>query len=227
MNFFAHYYFDRIGHSAWNTGLVLPDLVKNFTGRRMNVEDYFRHADEQEETLLLEGSLKHIERDKMFHGSDFFRKTEEDLKQMLRQSGAWGTVPRTWFIAHLMVELLLDGVLIENNEELLNRFYQDLDDGLHPVALPLLRSDEQFPHEDFSSRSKRFLESRYLYSYTDDSRLSFALNMISKRAGVSGDWDEDQKQRISAVVADARALVNENLRLLLQELGTASSGGTY
>src|SRR5437868_5238150 len=70
LNFLAHYYFDKTNNIYYNVGLVLPDLSRNFCKGHLNL----KHAFEDEYFISLKnGCLKHLEADKIFHQSGFFK----------------------------------------------------------------------------------------------------------------------------------------------------------
>lgn len=214
MNFFSHYYFDRTEQASFNTGLILPDLLRNFLNVRLPVLD-LNFGIETPENEILKGCLKHIERDGSFHQSEFFVQSNAQLIKMIKDNGFAEQLPRYWFLAHIMVELCLDAVLIERDVNLLHKFYNDLGEThKNPSLAKFISFLGEEKTEVFLSKFGRFLEARYLFSYTDSSRMAFALNMISKRAGIIGDYNPEQTEMVTQLSVLAKNLVQNNYFML-------------
>lgn len=219
LNYFSHYYFDRHDTSEiHNFGLVLPDFVRNFMkGKKLKPgpAEAMRHEDLQ---LLHTGALRHFDRDARFHGSRYFQRVSHELGQVLKPAFAQAGIPRYWWGAHLMAEMMLDRVLIRQEPVLINDFYRDLElsneaviaDYLHLAGLP--------DHADFFSRVERFRNLQYLKRYVEDGAMVFSLSRVYMYAGVSAEWTEAQSRLIIPVIPELESRIFESLPDLMEEM---------
>jgi hypothetical protein len=215
LNFFAHFYFDhRLEHHPFNTGLVLPDLLRNFLpGKRVRIEQLAPAREHEEVQLLWEGCMMHLERDRRFHGSAYFHEAEAALKELFRREELGKTVPRTWLAAHLLVELMLDRVLMKQAPELLDAFYHSLRN-TSPETTNLFLEDAQLDASAFRQRFDRFTEVAYLYHYPDDGAMTYSLMRIYMQAKVTPEWTLNQQEAVRNLLPEAEALVTERISLL-------------
>ncbi len=173
MNFVSHYFLDqaRSSSSHFFFGVITPDLVGVFD-RRIKLKPHSLPPIEADhvsmgELSFYKGVLRHFEVDAVFHTSVFFNRETKLLQEELREYFDEETLPRSYFIAHILLELLLDKVLIEAHPEVLPTFYQ------HLLNIPSL---QQLELTEWVCRAKmhryqaylmRFQERQYLYDYRD------------------------------------------------------------
>lgn len=216
LNFFAHYFTDREeARHHFNAGLVLPDLIRNFLpGKR------FRSDLVQQEQLdtraheLFLGSCRHLERDKQFHGSVFFEKSETELRTLFKEQYLGKHIPRIWLASHLVLELMLDRVLMKQHPEMLDQFYESLENTESGALDEFLRASLNAGDSLFHERWERFVELKYLYHYTDDDAFTYSLMRIYMRAGVSDEWSRAARNAMNNLIPAAEERIFENLKLL-------------
>jgi hypothetical protein len=215
LNFFAHFYFDhRLEQHPYNTGLVLPDFLRNFLpGSRVRVEQLAPAQGDSEVQALWEGCLMHLERDRHFHGSAYFKEADAALKELFRREGLGKTVPRTWLAAHLLVELMLDRVLMKQAPALLDAFYHSLRN-TPPTATTRFLEDAQLDAVTFLQRLERFNSVAYLYHYPDDGAMTYSLMRIYMQAKVTPEWTLAQQEAVRNLLPEAEAIVTERISLL-------------
>ena len=136
---------------------------------------------EEESRDLIDGIDSHFEADRAFHTNPVFENLCLESAQRIRR--VYGTPStRVSFMVHVSIELLLDATLSENDPELLPRYYETLErvDGqrLESGANQIHGS----PLPQFQLFLRRFLESRFLYSYATDASLLERLQQILRRA---------------------------------------------
>lgn len=193
---------------------MLPDLLRNFLpGKRVRIEQLAPAREHEEVQLLWEGCMMHLERDRRFHGSAYFKEAEAALKELFRREELGKTVPRTWLAAHLLVELMLDRVLMKQAPELLDAFYHSLRN-TSPETTNLFLEDAQLDASAFRQRFDRFTEVAYLYHYPDDGAMTYSLMRIYMQAKVTPEWTLNQQEAVRNLLPEAEALVTERISLL-------------
>lgn len=120
MNFIAHYHFYKSDDCYYNLGLVLPDLVKSFCKTHLKPSEPLVHPSLNN---LNQGSIVHLNADKLFHNSFYFTTCEKHLSEIADTKAQW---PRKWFLNHLLCEILLDRIIIDQYPNIVEQFYKDL-----------------------------------------------------------------------------------------------------
>lgn len=214
MNYFAHYYFDyRQNSELHNFGLALPDFVRNFIkGKRIKpVENQSFGIEELQ--WLHEGTVKHIQRDAAFHGSVFFKEASGRTSKLLLPAFGQAGIPRTWWGAHVLTEMMLDRVLMKENPELIAQFYEDLEKTDGAIVNEYMLKHGIQDTSDFFSRLDRFRQLRYLLRYTEDDAMVYSLSRVYLYAGVSSEWTLEQA---SLVVPQMKIIEHEIAALISQ-----------
>lgn len=212
MNFFAHYYFDKLENNPIHTfGLLTPDLLRNFTP---NDYDKKRLQHPEIDTFWHLGISKHFLRDKNFHNSDFFTSTYQECHETIKSTFEACEIRRFWFALHVMIEMILDKVLIQKNTNELDQFYIELKESiLHiPTLLP------QINHvniNQFETRMNRFIESQYLYKYMENNGIVYGLNRIFNQVGADkSEWTSAQYFKLNELVEYMEIKIEKNLILI-------------
>ena len=170
MNFIAHYYMDRhVEDSYFFLGVNTPDLV-SIHNRRIKLKEHSmpllmeNHASAAEVNFY-NGALRHLEVDRVFHTSPFFAKETEILSQLFKERFAEGTIHRSYFLAHILFELMLDRVMMQDDPSLLSSYYGHWDKVPIPEVIRLTEwvTGKKLPvYEKFL---KKFVHKKYLYHY--------------------------------------------------------------
>lgn len=198
LNYYSHYYFDRIeGNSHYNFGLLLPDFVRNFTaGQRLHPGAII--FDNQQLNDIYAGANRHFTIDKTFHGSSVFKTCCRIVEDLIREPFANLALPRVFFAAHILVELVLDRILMQEDEgKTLERLYLDFAEITQPVLLSYWEHNNLSQFEAFWERFRRFCEIKYLHLYTDNGKLAFSLSRIYLYSKATTEWSEDQVNGVS------------------------------
>lgn len=187
MNFLSHYYFERHNQSSEEVlGTVLPDLVKN-ADKSWRIfpeknEDLFSNSSEL--AYLFTGWKRHLEVDRYFHSSDFFKEHTQKLRiavePVLQNSPA-----RPFFIAHIALELILDSLLLTENVIDTVDFYNHLGRSDKNMLRQFLNINKLPDTDLFLEFLNSFITSAYLNSYRESQHILYALNRICMRL-----WDQ-------------------------------------
>ena len=211
VNFFGHYFLDHLPNNPkHNFGILTPDLLRNFTANLYdkNLLHHLKDSDWQS------GVIKHFERDKHFHQSIFFKDTYQACHEITKNTFQKIHIPRFYFALHVLIEMILDKVLISEDESKLHEFYDQLE-LCKPEIHGLL---EQINHQNpnlFLERYDRFLESKYLFKYLNDSGIVYGLNRIYIHVNAyQFEWNEEQKNELERLVSAIQFAIQENITKL-------------
>jgi len=211
VNFFGHYHLDHIPNNPkHNFGIITPDLLRNFTPNLYDKHllHHLKDSDWQS------GVIKHFERDKYFHQSIFFKETYHACHEITKNTFQKNKIPRFYFGLHVLIEMILDKVLISQDENKLQEFYEQLK--LCKDEIPRLL--EQVNHQNknlFLERYLRFLESKYLFKYLDSSGIVYGLNRVYIQVNAYHfDWNIEQKNELEALVPIIESVIQQNITKL-------------
>lgn len=186
MNYFAHYFFDRIPENKnYNFGLLAPDLLRNYSKNQYSKsainKSQFRIDD------YSKGMAQHLKRDAHFHDSNFFNHVYSEIHSHAKAAFNESGITRFWFGTHVMIEMILDSVLIENHTDVLLNMYQELNESMHDIN-QLLEVVEHKNPSQFIDGMGKFIESQFLFKYKQEG-LIYGLNRVYKQVGAeSTDW---------------------------------------
>ena len=219
LNYFAHYYFDHLpGEAHHNLGLLTPDFVRNFLPGRRLQPDKYRGSGHPETEALHQGTLKHVQRDKQFHQSVFFKEVTPDIGALIKPVFVEHQLPRAWFAAHLIAELMIDRILIKQEPDMIARFYTELAQ-TEPLVINAYFDALNLDGADaFGQRLQRFCELRYLMQYVHNPAFAFSLSRIYMYAGVSVEWTEKQSAGVQSVLDEAESLIFVKMPQLMEEM---------
>ncbi len=191
MNFISHYFIDReLDDSLFVVGVCTPDLLSIFNRNvRLNEREIHRlfQGDQVSEHQMsfAQGVIRHFQVDKLFHSSRFFHEETRLLSKQLRDEFTDSDIKRTFFVAHVLLELVLDKLLIHQDEKLLAQFYDHFSahDASKMAALTAWLAQTELPsYENFL---RNFVADRHLYHYTDWTYIVYVLKRILRRVGIS------------------------------------------
>ncbi len=214
MNYFAHAirYLDRPYFMA---GLAVPDWLSvvdrksRVRSRKILAERPGLSGDEAE---LADGIQKHLDDDQWFHSTPGFYSVTGAIgtrfRETLDEEDEW----RCGFLGHIVMELLLDAILIEDYPRLLDEYYvimRNVNPGRVQTLVNKLATQEPARLNEFIPL---YLNERFLADYVDDSRMLFRINQVMKRVLLN-----PLPERTTEVLAFGRSIVRKNLLSLLPE----------
>jgi hypothetical protein len=207
VNYLSHFVVDHIpGNIYYNTGLLLPDVTKKWIKRityKNSLEDFPLQID------LLKGCEKHYESDKKFHSSDFFNSCYLVALEKINASNLSIDFNRKWFVAHVVVELLLDRNIVKQQRSLADAFYQSLNDIDEAELTAFLVKQGMADPDAFFSFFNHFRSVQYIYHYTDNNKLMYSLTRIMQRAGLKETSAADMEVLLSSILETERILMTD------------------
>jgi hypothetical protein len=183
MNYLAHAlrFLDRPYFVA---GACLPDLLSvadravRLRSRRVapRIE-----AAEPDDAELYRGVLQHLADDDWFHATRGFAEVTGEVAVLFRRTiGADHPTPCS-FLGHVVMEMLLDSVLIEQHPEALPQFYEAMN-SIDPFKVQAaVNQCARQPTERLAHLIPRFNAERFLFDYTTPEGLAYRLNQVLKR----------------------------------------------
>jgi len=185
------------------------------SGRRGGVGDDAGRRDQGEAdragwvSQIAAGIVRHHEDDAWFHATPAFAELSSQLSALVRE-----VLPdqglRTWFLGHLLVELLLDAELISARPQALDDYYAALAAVDPQVVQRAVNLMAPRPAERLARFVRLFLTERFLCDYADDGKLAWRLEQVLRRAGLP-----PAGQALVGVLPTARRLVSQRAADLL------------
>ncbi|MEO0468339.1 MAG: hypothetical protein AAF206_01865 [Bacteroidota bacterium] len=189
MNFVSHYFLDReTEDAAYLLGVISPDLVSIFD-RSVRLKEnslplIMENESRPEEISFYNGLLRHFEVDALFHSSDFFTSETGRIGEMIRDVFEPQQVRRSFFVAHVLLELLLDKILIQRQPTLLDNFYRILHTITPEETVRLTKWATHAELPAYGTYFEKFIKRQYLYNYADWEHVIYVLRRIMNRVGI-------------------------------------------
>lgn len=186
MNFIAHFYVDKhVDDGLFFVGVSTPDWVSIFD-RNVRVKANLLPLIMENEATPAElsfynGVMRHLEIDRDFHSSEFFAFETQEIMRLIDRHLGKERVPRSFFVAHVLFELVLDKVLIQSEPSLLPTYYRHLESCSLKRMVQLTEWITSTPLPGYDAFLQRFIAKRYLYQYTDWDHLIYVLRRILER----------------------------------------------
>ncbi len=189
MNLISHFYLDREHpESLYFVGIATPDLVSVFDRKTRlkaaNLPIIMENESSREQMSFYNGILRHFEVDALFHSSEFFQTETQLLARQLKDTFGDKQVKRSFFVAHILLELILDRILILKDSELLYSFYKHFQ---NKDILKLVYFTEwacKKPLPGYAAFLWKFAEKKFLYNYTEWEFLVKVIENLLKKVGI-------------------------------------------
>lgn len=199
-------------------GMVLPDLIKN-ANKDWNFnpqKDEYLFRDVPHYHALLTGWKRHLELDKLFHSSDFFKVQTAILKQLILPALQTGPV-KPFFLAHIGLELVLDHLLLTKSVIDTAKFYAQLEGANTASLAGFLRLAGLPDQTRFNKFMDGFISSRYLFSYEKMENITYALNRICMRLW-KDPFTEEQLTLLTIKLEEFKQLLENDFLIIFDEL---------
>lgn len=169
------------------------------------------------------GWLRHMEVDKHFHSSDFFREKTELIKGELQNVSYHHKEIRPFVLAHIGLEIMLDALLLRTNKVNADLFYQHLTSISEKSTAHFLKLNGIEQAESFLPMYSRFHTTRYLLSYKDNENLSYALRRICFRIW-KVELTEDEQRGIYKAMVDSLLGLEKDYMSIFDEISEKLPG---
>lgn len=214
MNFLSHFFIDwQEDDPPYSLGKVLPDLLRNFDGL-VRVKPYNEMPATNDQKSLHKGVEMHYAVDKYFHQSAFFLQNAQKVKNLMLASGFSDAHRYLFLHAHILLELMLDKLIIINNDQVAQKFYEQLGKIDVVTIQPIFRYNNIENHlAAFMHFYSRFLQVRYLYSYTNNESMAYALGRIISRVGMAGFAGSDHDKLLRVIPQVENLMADQFLKI--------------
>ena len=216
MNFLSHYYFDRHTSNCYHVlGTVLPDLIKNADKATIIHPEKLSYPAGAAQHLC-NGWHKHLEVDRHFHNSEFFKIHSHQLKLVLRPA-IEGSAAKPFFLGHIALELILDSLLLTTGQLTAHGFYDHLSSCEHKAITDfLIRSNMNNP-EAFLLFFENFKRSQYLHTYAQTGQVGYALKRICMRIW-NNPFTPEHEENINKAITDYREILKPDFMSIFEEI---------
>lgn len=212
MNFLSHalpYLSTPVVAVATGTPDWLSVIDRKIRARRRLV---MPHLDSPHRMLrdVARGILAHLDDDQWFHTSEAFVELNLRFAMQLREQLPGDEGFRPMFVGHVLIEVLLDALWIDEDRGHAEAYYQavsDLDVAEFQDAVNVITGK---PTDRLVEVIPRYVDSAFLYDYSDPERLLFRMNQVMSRVGLTRLPD----RLVSWLVLARRDVESRRVRLL-------------
>lgn len=187
--------------------MLLPDFVRNFTVKQRIM--FANHKLDDEDLVHIHAGVeKHINIDKIFHSCEFFRTCTSKIEAFIKEPFAELEIPRVFFAAHLLLELVLDKILmLEDQNERVHQLYNDYEKIDRSILKRYWEQTQLQQFDYFWDRFMKFMEIRYVYQYVHDDKLAFSLSRIYLYSKATPEWTERQILSVAKLIGPIQELI--------------------
>jgi len=216
MNYFSHGR-DFLDDPRFLAGTALPDWLSAID-RKVRVRSRqaapFAESEEADVAAFAKGVMQHHRDDAWFHETAAFNEVTFQLALEIRELAPNDDSLRPSFLAHVLLELLLDATLIAPDICQLDTYYAALRSvDPHWIEATVNRMASR-PTDRLAAGIERFLSIRFLYDYLDDAKLLGRLSGVMMRIGLP-----TLPASLLEMLPGARRLVSERAEELLKRPG--------
>lgn len=210
MNYFAHA-LPFLQNPYFVAGVATPDWLsvvdRKCRARAKLAAPFITHEDPRR-AALASGIVQHHHDDNWFHQTDAFGKLQFNFTRRFREALPGDTSMRPGFLGHIVVELLLDAILIEQNVAALDAYYHALDELDAELVGQWVSEMATIPAIGLPYLIDRFREARFLYDYLDDAKLLSRINGVLRRVKLS-ELPTDIEPLIAAARKEVRQMTHD------------------
>lgn len=212
MNYFAHgmRFVDRPYFLA---GTAIPDWLsaadRRVRMRSTRVQPFLAEASGPEAEVAA-GVLQHLHDDRWFHTTQGFNVTCAEMATLFREELGPEDGFRPGFLGHIVTEMLLDGVLIARDPELLDRYYAAIEQ-IEPERIECtVNGMAARTTSRLAMLIEMFRREQFLRDYLEPARMLFRLNQVMRRVKLNALPPE-----IERVIETGWSLVERQVHQLL------------
>lgn len=227
MNFLAHYVIATHFLSSttllpcYVVGNALPDLLPlaDRHSRLRPATLALSPTATDEERALCAGALAHLSTDTAFHKTAAFADAQYQAGALVQQSNFTAMRVRRFFLAHVLVELALDAVLLRREADLADAFYAAFTAAPLSDIVTWAEVTVGAPLPRLFGVLTRFAQSQYLRTYASDDGVTEGLSRVSVMARQDA-FTGDNRRRLERLVSQTIPYVAELAPALLEQTAT-------
>jgi hypothetical protein len=212
VNYFAHGR-DFVDDPYFLAGTAVPDWLsvvdRKVRAKSRLAERYLDHPDARMASLAA-GIVRHHQDDRWFHQTRAFAELSLQFTVAIRNILPADDGFRPSFLGHILVEILLDAVLVEQEPQQLDAYYAAMQTVDPQVVGDAVNRMATRPSSLLSAFIPRFCAARFLYDYLQDEKLLWRLNLVMRRVRLA-----ELPHAFLEVLPPARQSVRQRQRELL------------
>ena len=202
MNYLTHYYFfEKKDRPYYNCGLIFPDWLSAYGRIKFNFEIVTQNGYELD---LKEGVLSHYLGDKIFHSSVYFKTYAHGIKELLETTSLNKDKLRFTFLAHVLLEMTIDRILLKINSDLGLSFYQSLAQCDTSYLLRFAKNNSA-ADDNFLALIQQFQKHQFVLKYNRTDVFIKSLVRIAQRVGI--DINDSQALELMGKVDEIESYV--------------------
>lgn len=228
MNFLAHYILATRFLSPpaprpfYVVGNALPDLLPlaDRHSRLRPATLALAPMTTAEERALCAGALAHLATDTAFHNTAAFADAQHQVGTLVQQAEFSAMRVRRFFLAHILVELALDAVLLRREAALSDEFYNAFTAASLAGIVNWTETTLRAPLPLLPGVLTRFTQSQYLRTYAADDGVAEGLSRVSIKAR-QDPFTGDNRRHLEHLVSQSIPCVAELAPALLEQTAAA------
>ena len=206
MNFISHYFLDKeLDDSLFFVGMSTPDLLSVFDRSVRLRESRLPLLMENEvppgHISFYNGVLRHFEVDALFHSSAFFEEETSRISRLMRDTFPGYGFHRLFFVSHVLFELLLDKILIDQHPDLLPDYFQHFEAQKPEDVAQLTQWVTRAEIPGYENYYQKFVQRKHLYLYSDWKYVIYVLKRILQRVRIAKFSYLDEPRFLSVIRA--------------------------
>lgn len=211
MNYFSHYLLvpDKLDHQ-FVLGNIMPDLLRD---SKIDASLLKEHSS------ISKGIHFHLQVDKRFHNSPFFKHYTSSISRDIRSNSSISISKYTYFLAHIMLEFFIDHILVNEYEEQIDAFYKSLTKVDQEIMENFFNSyllNHDF--ELFCEKLTNFASRKFIYNYKNSITIGKVSSIVFNKVGIAPISQEDQVLLSELIVANYQSSIESDLPQLLKEI---------
>ncbi|HEX3870138.1 MAG TPA: hypothetical protein VHV77_06870 [Pirellulales bacterium] len=212
MNYYAH---GRawVDNPYYVAGTAIPDWLnvadRSVRARSKHAIAWIDDADPRIASLA-RGIVQHHHDDAWFHSTEAFGKMQWQITAKLVEALGPDPSLRASFVGHVLVEVLLDWVLIDEEPGGLDAYYRAVESLDPDFVEQTLGTIAGKPCRHLAWFIDRFSHEAFLWDYADDGKLWFRMNQVMRRVRLA-----ELPEPFVHLLPEARRLVRHHRTQLL------------
>jgi hypothetical protein len=217
MNYLTHFLIDhRPEEPYYNFGLALPDLVSiSKRGWKPVSTDELLNGNPHA-AKIWEGFQQHLKADAEFHNTELFNYHTRRLRKELEKAGLSQPGIRLFFVAHVLLEILIDRHIVKTRRHVPDLFYKHLGIIEDPQIKIFFEASGTETPERFLEFFGKFKDSQYLYGYEEDNGIYYSINRLLRRTNQPMFETEAQNRAFIELIRREEAGMFEEVETFLQ-----------
>ena len=166
---------------------------------------------------IFTGWQRHIHTDAVFHNHAFFKDNEKILSTKIQEQLVLPRPIRSFALAHIGIEMLLDYLLLQNKQIESTAFYQQLESADSTVIADFLQKSGIEETEKFQIFYKGFCDAKFLNNYTSIQNLVVALNNLCRRFWQT-EIPVEQQDKLLILLDNALELIQNQYQFIFEDI---------